>query len=175
MDNTQRQLYIDAQNYFVGDGGRRQNRPHAIELLRQVCYDWNRPIPAAARMFANCLETGESVAMDLNEARRLYNAIGDQSGVLRCDRKIQEPGSHGHGAFDRAAAGGAAAPPSNRRHLFPDASVPPFLAAGGGRPGQVQYGSRAPPPRQQPRQQLQRQPLPTPLPLHIERIVVQVS
>ncbi len=70
--NNQRQLFIDAQNYFTGDGGRQKDRVRAVQLLRQCC-DGGAVIPAAAaRMLASCFETGDHVAVDLDEALRLY-------------------------------------------------------------------------------------------------------
>lgn len=69
--SSQRQLFIDAQNYFTGDGGRQKDRVRAVQLLRQCC-DGDAVIPAAARMLASCFETGDHVAVDLDEALRLY-------------------------------------------------------------------------------------------------------
>ncbi len=157
--NNQRQQYIDAQNYFVGDGGRWQDRPRAIALLQQVCYHYNRPIAAAARMLANCLETGESVAMDLHEARRLYESIGDAGGVSRCDCKIQIPGSDGYGPFVPES------PP--RRAPASNANAPRAARAASGGSQHV--------PQHRPVVAAAPKALPTPLPLHIERIVVLVS
>lgn len=154
--NTQRQQYIDAQNYFVGDGGRWQDRPRAIALLQQVCYHYDRPIRAAARMLANCLETGESVAMDLHEARRLYDSIGDAGGVSRCDRKIQIPGSDGYGPF-------VSEPPGRVSHV-PQPRPAPVV-----QPRPVVAAAPRPVVAAAPKA------LPTPLPLHIEKIVVLVS
>ena len=157
MNSVQRQLYIDAQNYFTGDGGKRQDRPRAVALLRQVCYDFDAPIPAAARMFASCLETGECVAMDLAEARLLYERSGDGTGVARCARKILNPGSHGHVA---PAPAPAIQPRSQVHHSHHSRHV-----AAAPQPQFQQLRPSAPRPAARP----------TALPAHIERIVLQVG
>jgi hypothetical protein len=155
MNSVQRQLYIDAQNYFTGDGGKRQDRPRAVALLRQVCYDFDAPIPAAARMFASCLETGECVAMDLAEARLLYERSGDTTGVARCARKILNPGSHGH-----VAPAPAIQPRSQVHHSHHSSHV-----AAAPQPQFQRLRPSAPRPAARP----------TALPAHIERIVLQVG
>jgi hypothetical protein len=148
MDN-QRQLFIDAQNYYVGDGGRHQDRLRALELLRRVCYEFRRPIPAAARMLANCMETGEGTAVDLHEALHLYQIAGDSSAISRCNIKIRNPGSHGHSFV-----------PDQR----PNAALPPRHPPSGGSARIVGGGKvdSIPQPNS-----------PVALPLHIERIVLQ--
>jgi hypothetical protein len=143
--SDQRQAFIDAQNYFVGDGGRLRNRIRAVELLHQVCYSYPRPIPAAMRMLANCYETGESIQMDLNAAMEMYNRIGDVVSARRCAAKIQHPGSDGHSIPSDLQAHAVA----NRNAVVinhPQSSAPAISTA-----------SR-----------------PSPLPAHIERIVLQV-
>jgi hypothetical protein len=156
----QRQLYIDAQNYFTGDGGRWQDRRRATDLLRQVCYDFASPIPSAARMLANCLETGQGVQMDLDEAMRLYQSIGDRQGVSRCSCKIEFPGSNGYPASGVSS--------SSRPVPAPRAvASPPVIPA-----GNAGAAVGAPRPRAPAKASA---PQPSPLPLHIERIVLQVS
>ena len=147
----QRQLYIDAQNYFTGDGGRWQDRRRAIDLLKQVCYNFASPIPSAARMLANCLETGQGVEKDLDEAIRLYQSIGDRQGLSRCGYPVSSVPSSSRPAPAPRAVASVASPPARNAG-----------AAVG-----------APRPRAQPAKASV--PQPNPLPLHIERIVLQVS
>jgi hypothetical protein len=163
MDNP-RQLFIDAQNYYVGDGGRHQDRRRALELLRRVCYEFGRPIPAAARMLANCLETGESVAVDLDEALRLYRIAGDQTAISRCNIKIRNPGSHGH----------SFAPDHNPAPAH-HASAGGSARVVGGRPAANGLNPLARPFSQPsvPIAAAPQKPQPIALPLHIERIVLQ--
>jgi len=145
----QRQLYIDAQNYFTGDGGRWQDRRRAIDLLKQVCYNFASPIPSAARMLANCLETGQGVEKDLDEAIRLYQSIGDRQGLSRCGSPVSSVPSSSRPAPAPRAVASVASPPARNAG-----------AAVG-----------APRPRAQPAKASL--PQPNPLPLHIERIVLQ--
>ena len=158
MDN--RQIFIDAQNYFIGDGGRQRDRRHAVQLLYQVC----ELIPPAARLLGICLETGDSVAMDLEEARRLYRIAGDAAGVARVDLKLQYPGSDGY-----SVPGAPRAVQRQERSLRPAApvfrpAVPP--------PPLVRDQNIAPAPR--PCSAAERVVKICPLPLHIERIVLKV-
>jgi hypothetical protein len=159
----QRQLYIDAQNYFTGDGGRWQDRRRATDLLRQVCYNFASPIPSAARMLANCLETGQGVQMDLDEAMRLYQSIGDRQGVSRCSCKIEFPGSNG---YPVSGVSSSSRPVPAPRAVASVASPPVIPARNAG------AAVWAPRPRAPSKASA---PQPSPLPLHIERIVLQVS
>ena len=160
MDN--RQIFIDAQNYFIGDGGRHRDRRHAVQLLYQV-YE---SLPPAARLLGICLETGDSVAMDLNEARRLYRIAGDAAGVARVDLKLQYPGSDGFSVPGAPRAVQRQEPPRSLRPaapVFRPAVHPPPL---------VREQNIAPAPR--PCSAAERVVKICPLPLHIERIVLKV-
>jgi hypothetical protein len=134
-----------------------------------VCDWYPTTIPSAARRLANCLETAEGAAMDLEEARRYYLEIGDNEGVARCSQKI----------ISNSRAPISSAESIQRRHTVaevrnsrrPQAPPPPARAAS--RVVEHEAPARADPRGLQHIAAPQR--LPSPLPCHIERIVLEVS